>query len=591
MDYINQDDLQFLLFDWLKVDTLTERPQFADHDRDTFQSVLDLSAQLARDTFAQHYKISDQQEPYLKDGKVVLPKETAEDIAAYREAGFFSANFPVERGGMGLPMTMTMASFSNFNAANCGTAGYPFLTQGNANLMLAFATEKQIETWTLPAIEGRYFGTMCLSEPQAGSSLGDIRTRADFEGEDELGQRYRLRGNKMWISGGDQEMSENIVHLVLAKVPGDDGQLVPGVKGISIFAVPKFLPDGSKNDIAVAGLNHKMGFRGTSNCLLNFGESEGAVGWRIGDLGQGLAIMFHMMNEARIGVGMGAASMAYRGYVQSAEYARERTQGRSMTGKADAASPMIAINEHVDVKRMLLAQKAYAEGALALCLYSARVQDDVTTHPDPDKRADAAQLMDLLTPVTKSWPSEFGLIANEHAIQVHGGYGYTRDYDVEQVYRDNRLNPIHEGTFGIQSIDLVGRKLGQKGGAGYKLLMAEIAQTIAAAQQDAVWSQEIHHLQTAVDAMQEAVGALAAMGRDPAALDNSGAFLTAFGHVVVGWLWVSQALAATGDSRMAKGKQVACRYFLRVELPKAVTGFAQVTRGETCVAEVDADLL
>jgi butyryl-CoA dehydrogenase len=591
MDYINQDDLKFLLFDWLKVEELTNRAEFADHDRETMQSVLDLAAQLSRETFAQHYKISDQQEPHLVDGKVVLPKETGEDIAAYREAGFFSASFPTERGGMGLPMTVTMATFANFNAANCGTAGYPFLTQGNANLMLAFGTEKQIETWTLPAIEGRFFGTMCLSEPQAGSSLGDIRTRAEPEGEDALGVRYRLRGNKMWISGGDQEMSENIVHLVLAKVPGEDGQLTPGVKGISIFAVPKYLPDGTRNDVAVAGLNHKMGFRGTSNCLLNFGENDGAIGWRIGEIGQGLPIMFHMMNEARIGVGMGAASMAYRGYVQSADYARERTQGRTMDGKAKAASPMVPIIEHTDVKRMLLAQKAYAEGALALCLYSAFLQDDINTHPDQARREDAAQLLDLLTPVTKSWPSEFGLVANELAIQVHGGYGYTRDYDVEQIYRDNRLNPIHEGTFGIQSIDLIGRKLGQKGGAGYRLLMAEIMQTIAAAQQDDTLAQEIAHLQSAVDAMQHAVGAVAAMGPVPAALDNSGAFLSAFGHVVVGWLWVSQALAAKGDSRLARGKQAACRYFLRVELPKAITGFAQVARAETCIAETEADIL
>ncbi len=457
--------------------------------------------------------------------------------------------------------------------------------------MLAFATEKQIETWTIPAIEGRFFGTMCLSEPQAGSSLGDIRTRAEQEGEDELGARYRLRGNKMWISGGDQEMSENILHLVLAKVPGEDGQLVPGVKGISIFAVPKYLPDGTRNDVAVAGLNHKMGYRGTTNCLLNFGENDGAIGWRIGEEGQGLKIMFHMMNEARIGVGMGAAALAYRGYVQSTEYARERTQGRSLdTRKSGVDAPMIPIIEHVDVKRMILAQKAYAEGALALCLYSARLVDDAHTLPDEADRKEAAELLELLTPVTKSWPSEFGLMANDLAIQVHGGYGYTRDYDVEQLYRDNRLNPIHEGTFGIQSADLVARKLGQNGGAGLKILMARMASTIAEAKENAELSKEIAHLEAAIEAMKRAVMSLAGMGPTPAVLNNSGAFLSSFGHVVLGWIWVSMALVAN-DGPLAQGKLTACRYFLRVELPKAIIGLAQVERQETCIADVDSDIL
>lgn len=592
MDYINQDDLRFLLFDWLAVADVTQRTEFADHDPETLQSMLDLSAQLARDTFAQHFKVSDTQEPALVDGNVVLPKETKQDLDAFRDAGFFAMAAPAEHGGMNLPMTVSLAVQGVFMAANVATAAYPFLTFGNSNLMLTFGTPKQIETWTQPAIEGRCFGTMCLSEPQAGSSLGDIRTRAEHDGEDELGVRYRLRGNKMWISGGDQNLSENILHLVLAKVPDEDGQLPTGVKGISLFAVPKFLPDDTKNDIAVAGLNHKMGYRGTSNCLLNFGENDGAIGWRIGEVGQGLAIMFHMMNEARIGVGMGAAALAYRGYVQSAAYARDRLQGRLPAARAaGGASPMVPIIEHVDVKRMLLAQKAYAEGALALCLYSGKLVDDAHTHPDADARREAAELLDLLTPVTKSWPSEFGVLANDLAIQVHGGYGYTRDYDVEQLYRDNRLNPIHEGTFGIQAADLIARKLGQNNGAGYGVLMARIAQTISEAKSDPVLAPEIVHLETAVAALQSAVAALASQGKSPDVLNNAAAFLSAFGHVVVGWLWVSQALAAGQGSPLAQGKQAACRYFLRVELPHAVTGFAQVQRAESCIADVDSALL
>lgn len=592
MDYINRDDIRFMLFDWLELDGVAHWPAFAEHDRETIQPVLDLASQLARDTFAKHYKISDTQEPKLVDGKVVLPQETADDLKAFRDAGFFAMSYPAERGGMSLPMTVSLAVQGIFMAANLATAAYPFLTFGNSNLMLRFASEEQITAWTLPAIEGRCFGTMCLSEPQAGSSLGDIRTRAEEDGSDELGSRYRLRGNKMWISGGDQEVSDNILHLVLAKVPDESGALTPGVKGISIFAVPKYLPDGSKNDIAVAGLNHKMGYRGTVNCLLNFGENEGAVGWRIGDVGQGLAIMFHMMNEARIGVGMGAAALAYRGYVQSAAYARERTQGRLPEARsAGGASPMVPIIEHVDVKRMLLAQKAYAEGAFGLCLYSGKLVDEAQNHPDAEMQKEAAELLDLLTPVTKSWPSEFGLMANDLAIQIHGGYGYTRDYDVEQIYRDNRLNPIHEGTFGIQAADLVGRKLGQNDGAGYQILLTRMSQTIEAAKADPILGTEVAQLERAIESMQAAVQTLAAQGRAPSVFNNAGAFLSAFGHVVVGWLWVSQALAAKGDTVLGCGKHAACRYFLRIELPKAETNFAQVARAESCVAEVDSELL
>jgi butyryl-CoA dehydrogenase len=590
LDFINQQDVAFLLFDWLKCEQMAERSAFSEHDKETMQSVLDLSAQIAKETFALHFKVSDQIEPQLVDGKVTLPPETEQDLNAYRDAGFFAAGFESRYGGMGLPFTVALAALGNFTAANAATAAYPMLTTANARLILNFGNQKQIETWALPEVKGSYYGTMCLSEPQAGSSLGDITTKAVIEGEDEYGSRYRLRGNKMWISGGSHEMGENIVHLVLAKVPNEQGKLIPGVKGISIFLVPRYLPDGSENDVAVAGVNHKMGYRGTSNCLLNFGENDGAIGWLIGKEGQGLAIMFQMMNEARISVGMGASCMAYRGYVQSLQYAKERPQGRAPSEK-DQSKPQASIIEHIDVKRMLLQQKAYAEGALALCLYSAKLADDSHTHPDKIERNKATQLLELLTPVTKSWPSEFCLMANDLAIQVHGGYGYTREYDVEQLYRDNRLNPIHEGTFGIQATDLIARKLGHNDAAGYKELLERISQTCQQALLDEKLAGEAKLLQQTVTQMHVAVTTLGDMGYTVEVLNNAGAFLSAFGHVIVGWLWLSQALVARENSKLHLGKHAACRYFIRIELPKAVTQFEQVTRGETAVAEVPTDIL
>ncbi len=571
MDFIDPKNLQFWLYDWLGADALTGYPVYADHSRETFDAILDLSAKLAADKFATHYKKSDRIEPSLENGVVRVIPEIKQALADYAEAGLFAASFDPEHGGLGLPHVIDTASMANFMAANIATAAYPMLAAANARVLVKFGTPAQIETFALPEIAGTALGTMCLSEPQAGSSLADVMTRAVRDGDDDLGPRYRLTGNKMWISGGDHDITDNIIHLVLAKIPGNDGKLPPGTGGITLFIVPKMLPGGVRNDISVAGLNHKMGYRGTTNCLLNFGEAGGAIGYRLGEGGQGLAIMFHMMNEARIFVGLGAAALAIRGYRQSLDYARERLQGRPASAK-DPSSPQRPIIEHADVKRMLLAQKAFAEGALSLILYCAHLMDRERVAGDKTEQARLNSLLGLLTPVAKSWPSEFGLAANDFAIQVHGGYGYTRDFDVEQVYRDNRINPIHEGTHGIQGIDLLGRKILRDKGAGLATLGAEIAQTIATASAiDGLdWlAGQLAMAWARIDAVAQGLTALS----DPVrALDNASVFLSAFGHVVVAWLWLDQAAAIHGRSDIEcafrEGKLRACRYFIEIELPK-----------------------
>jgi alkylation response protein AidB-like acyl-CoA dehydrogenase len=558
---LDRRDVDFLLHAWLKAGDLV--------DRETVDAILDLSEQLATDQFLTHYKRSDVEEPRLEGGQVRVCPPIHNALAQYAELGLFSAGFTEEQGGLGLPYLVCAASFAFFAAANTATAAYPMLTVANARLIATFGSATQVETFAKPQIEGRWFGTMCLSEPQAGSSLADVRTKATPDGEDGFGNRYRLAGNKMWISGGDQDVSENIVHLVLAKVPNADGTLPEGTAGISLFIVPKILPDGSRNDVSVAGLNHKMGYRGTANCLLNFGETGGATGWIVGAPGQGLRQMFLMMNEARIGVGMGAAAMGYRGYRLSVAYARERLQGRP---SGQRGGPPVAIIEHPDVRRMLLQQKAYVEGALALCLYCAKLVDI------QDDNAEAAALLGLLTPVAKTWPSEYGLAANDIAIQIHGGYGYTRDFDVEQLWRDNRLNPIHEGTTGIQGMDLVGRKI-LADGAGLPVLERSIGQAVEAAR--AVPGLEAHAeaLASAWGAVTETIDVLRGC-EGAAALDNATAFLQAFGHVVVAWLWLDQAVTAAGltasaDRDLVEGKLRACRFFFECELPKvgALLGF------------------
>ncbi len=573
MPFIDPRDIAFWLYDWLGADALTGHPAYADHSRETFDAVLALAERLAADRFATHYKKSDRVEPTLENGVVRVIPEIKQALKDYAEAGLFAASFDPEHGGLGLPHVIDAASMAHFMAANIATAAYPMLAAANARVLVKFGTPAQIETFALSEIEGTTFGTMCLSEPQAGSSLADVVTRAAPDGDDELGPRYRLTGNKMWISSGDHDITDNIIHLVLAKIPGDDGKLPPGTGGITLFIVPKILPDGTRNDVQVAGLNHKMGYRGISNCLLNFGEAGGAVGWRLGAAGQGLAIMFHMMNEARIFVGLGAAALAARGYRQSLDYARERLQGRPTSAK-DPAQPQRPIIEHADVKRMLLAQKAFSEGALSLILYCAHLIDRERVAGDETERARLSSLLGLLTPVAKSWPSEFGLAANDFAIQIHGGYGYTRDFDVEQVYRDNRINPIHEGTHGIQGIDLLGRKIIRDKGVALAVLGAEIARTVADASAIPALeglAGELNHLWGRVDAVARR---LMVLGDPAGALDNASAFLTAFGHLVVGWLWLDQAATIHGDAACSRsfreGKLRACRYFIEAELPKAV---------------------
>jgi len=564
---LSRRDLEFLLYEWLDVELLTKRPRFAEHSRETFDAVLDLSEQVATEQFAPHNTKSDQQEPRVVDGRVVLVPEVAAALRVFAQTGLIASSMDTEVGGMQLPGVVSGACFAYFQAANVASSSYPFLTIGNANLLLAYGTAEQVDTYVRPMVQGRFFGTMCLSEPQAGSSLADVTTRAEPQPDGS----YRLFGNKMWISAGEHELSDNIIHLVLAKVPGGPA----GVKGISLFIVPKVVVEtGERNDVVLAGLNHKMGYRGTTNTLLNFGEgvhtpggAPGAVGFLVGEQHRGLSYMFHMMNEARVGVGSGAMALGYTGYLTSLRYARERPQGRPV-GAKDPASPQVPIIEHADVRRMLLAQKSYVEGALALVLYCGRLLDDEMTAETAQERDRAHLLLDTLTPVAKSWPSQWCLEANSLAIQVLGGYGYTRDYNVEQHYRDNRLNPIHEGTHGIQGLDLLGRKVVLQGGAGLQLLADTMGATAARASATPLAPLGAD-LQRAVDRVLATTATLWGAGDPQVTLANSSIYLEAVGHVVVGWLWLEQALAAQGrEGDFYDGKRAAAQYFFHYELPR-----------------------
>ncbi|MBV8620582.1 MAG: acyl-CoA dehydrogenase [Curvibacter sp.] len=599
-----RSSIDFLLYQWLQAEGLNQRERFADHSRETFDAVLDTCERIAREKYAPFNRLVDTQEPHFDGEKVTLPQATHDAQKAYAGSGMLSAAQDYDWGGMQLPYTVEAAANAFFGCASV-SIGSGMLTTGNANLLMAHGTEAQKNIFARNEFAGRWSGTMCLSEPQAGSSLSDVATRAVPDGEgaelDPLGPRYRLKGNKMWISAGEHELTENIIHLVLAKIPGPDGRPVPGVKGISLFIVPKKLVDGEgrltgeRNDVVLAGLNHKLGWRGTTNTLLNFGEGRftpggqaGAIGYLVGRPGEGLRCMFHMMNEARIGVGMAATMLGMAGYLASLDYARNRPQGRPLgVGGKDAAQAQVRIIEHADVKRMLLAQKAYCEGALALELYCARLVDEQHTGR-PEAADEARLLLEVLTPIAKSWPSEWCLEANSLAIQIHGGYGYTRDFPVEQYWRDNRLNMIHEGTHGIQAMDLLARKVLMEEGRGLTLLAGRMQATLARAAAEPELAPHGRALGEALARVAEATRAAWSTGVPTDALANAVPYMQAFGHTVLAWIWLDVALsvrAAGQTDAAAKGRLAACHFFFRYELPK-IGAWLQVVenRDQTCAA-------
>ena len=595
-EIISRRDIDFLLYEMLDVEKLCDREYFAEHGRDVFGPMLDTAEDIAQDHFAACAELGDRKMAEVVSGKVSMVSEAQAAMDNLCEAGFIAASLDNEYGGLQLPTTVSNACMSFFQAANVGLCGLPMLTIGVANLINVYGNDQQKQTFLPPLLAGEFYGTMCLSEPHAGSALTDIRTKA-VEQED---GNYSITGNKMWITGGEHELSDNIIHLVLAKIPGGP----VGVKGISLFIVPRYRMNedgsiGEDNDVALAGLNHKMGQRITPNCLLNFGENQQCTGYLVGEPHRGLEYMFHMMNEARIAVGLAAACCGYAGYLYSLEYARERTQGRAPDNK-DPGNKMVPIIRHSDVKRMLLAQKAYSEASLALCLYASSLVDDERTHPDKHARKDAHLLLDLLIPVVKAWPSEWCLEANKHAIQILGGYGYTQDYPVERLYRDNRLNMIHEGTNGIHGIDLLGRKVLINDGKGFRLFISQVDKTIDEASVHESLSEFLISLQEAKTIVTETTDILIAAAKKDGPnifLANTSTYFDMFSNLVIAWLWLKQAVVAQNaitnahedDRKFYEGKLRACQYYFRFELPKIRTQSALLNNLDTTCLDMPED--
>ncbi|MDO6775681.1 acyl-CoA dehydrogenase [Shewanella sp. 3_MG-2023] len=573
---MNQRDLEFMLYELFDSEALITRERYQDHDRQTFNEVVNTAKAIAEKHFLPIRQKLDTHQPTFDGTKVHLIPELKPAIDAVNESGIAAATADYDVGGMQLPPIVASAAGAYLSVAGGVGMGYNMLTTANANLLEAHGSDELIETWVKPMREGRFMGTMAMTEPGSGSGLGDLTTKA-IKAED---GSYRITGNKIFISGGDHDLSENIVHLVLARLRGAP----QGVKGISLFVVPKFLLNedgtiGNDNEVALAGLFHKMGGRAQTSTALSFGEKNGSIGYLVGEEHCGLKYMFHMMNEARIMVGMSGAVLAVAGYQYSVDYAKNRPQGRLPSCK-DPLSPMVNIIEHADVKRMLLAQKAIAEGALSLVLYGTQLSDDEKTAPTIEQRQYAHTLLDFLTPIIKTWPSEYGPKANSYAIQVMGGHGYINEHPVEMFYRDNRLNPIHEGTTGIQSLDLMTRKVPMNKMQGYIATLDEITKIIAVAKKHPnlkVFSSQLSDAVRLLKITTDSV--LTAMSTEniDLALANSVKYLELFGHIIIAWLWLKQAIVATealskkphqADENFYQGKLQAQQYFYRFELPK-----------------------
>jgi butyryl-CoA dehydrogenase len=573
---VSERDLEFMLYELFDAEGLTKRARYCDHNRETFTAAINTAKAVSEKYFMPLRSKIDKNEPTFDGKKVSMLPEVKPALDAVVEAGLLSPSADYEMGGMQLPPIVTSAASAYISAVASTTTGYLALTNANCNLIQAYGSPEQIEKWVTPMREGRFYGTMAMTEPSAGSGLADLTTTATPTEND----HYLIKGNKIYISGGDHELSENIVHLVLARVKGAE----KGIKGVSLFIVPKYSLNedgtvGEHNDVNLAGLFHKMGGRGHTSCALSFGEKDGAKGYLVGAEGKGLFYMFHMMNEARIMVGTGAAITALTGYQYSLDYAKERPQGRLLTNKDPLSAP-VNIIQHPDVRRMLLTQKAYSEGAYSLCLLGSQLSDDEKTAETEEERAKAHLLLDFLTPIIKTWPSEYGPKANNLAIQVLGGHGYCNEHPVEMFYRDNRLNPIHEGTTGIQSLDLMGRKVPMKNFAGYGAMLTEILTTTKKAESIETFSNYSKELSNAVNTLKDVTSTVmaATQSKNPdLVFSNSVAYLDLFGHIVISWLWLKQGMTAQAgldksphadDEKFYRGKLQAMQYFFRSELPK-----------------------
>ena len=590
--YVDIDTLKYLLYDVHELEKLLERERFVDHDMESLDMFLDSSKDFADRELFPYFKEMDENPAFHKDGQVYVHKQVETMMKKGGELGFISSSFDYEVGGLQIPLMASTASSYILDAANNHLPGYAGLTQGAAELIIHFAKKDLLDKYVPEMLAGNWGGTMCLTEPQAGSSLSDIVTKATPH---ENGY-YNISGQKIFISAGDNQYLDNIVHLVLARVEGAP----KGTKGISLFIVPKNrkLDDGSlePNDVTSVADFQKMGQKGYCTTHLGFGDKEDCRGWLVGEENNGLRCMFVMMNAARIGVGRAASAIASAAYYASLQYANERPQGRKLSsdGKKNVEESQSLIIEHPDVRRMLLLQKAVVEGSMSLVLLAAKYYDLESTAQSKEEKIKYNTLLEMIIPVVKTYPSDAGAYSVNNGLQILGGYGFCSDFILQQYYRDIRISAIYEGTTGIQSQDLLGRKITMNNGEGLKLLLAEIIETITKASNYPELKEYCDSLSEKIKLSEKILQSLmpyALKGDFEKYLADASIFMEFFSLVIVGWNWLeiaanSQEAIKNGDKKFSeifyKSKIETMKYFFEYELPKTV-GHSQIIMNPSSV--------
>jgi alkylation response protein AidB-like acyl-CoA dehydrogenase len=579
--YVDIDTLKYMLYDVHKLEDLLDRNRFVDHDKESLDMFLESTKDFADRELFPYVKEMDEKPAYHKDGKVYVHSQVETMMKKGGELGFISASFDYDIGGMQIPLMAHTAATYILDAANNHLPGYAGLTQGAAELIIHFASKDLVETFVPDMLSGNWGGTMCLTEPQAGSSLSDIVTKAS---PTENGY-HKISGQKIFISGGDNQFAENIVHLVLARIEGAP----KGTKGISLFIVPKNRKTANgalvSNDVTTVADFQKMGQKGYCTTHLGFGDKDDCQGWLVGEENHGLNYMFLMMNAARIAVGRGSSAIASAAYYASLQYANERPQGRKLTsdGKKNVEQSQSLIIEHPDVRRMLLLQKAVVEGSMSLVLLAAKYYDLESTAQSKEEKKKYNTLLEMIIPVVKTYPSEAGLYSVNNGLQVLGGYGFCSDFILQQYYRDIRISSIYEGTTGIQSQDLLGRKITMNNGEGLKLLLNEILTTVAKANNHPELKPYADSISEKIKLSEKVLKSLmphALKGDFQKYLADASVFMEFFSLIIVAWNWLevasnSQKALNNSDLKYSKAfynsKIETMKYFFKYELPKTLS--------------------
>ncbi len=593
-------DMRFVLNDVVGLDRVAALPGLDGTDGDLVAQILEEGGRLAGDVLAPLNAVGDRQHPRLENGVVRTPDGFADAYRQFAEGGWNGAPFEEEYGGMGLPWLVATALQEMWQSANLAFGLCPLLTQAAIDALREVGSDEQKALYLPKLVSGEWTGTMNLTEPQAGTDLGAIRTRAEKRDDGS----YRLKGQKIYITWGDHDCTDNIIHLVLARSP--DG--IPGTKGLSLYIVPKFIPDadgnpGVRNDVRPVGLEHKLGIHASPTCVMAYGEDEGAVGWLVGEENRGIEYMFIMMNNARLAVGLQGVAIAERAYQQAVDYARNRVQGRAIDGSQGSSGGGVTIVNHPDVRRMLMTMKAQIEAMRGLVYDTAAAIDIADRHADGDVAAAAQRRVDLLIPVAKAWCTDTAVEICSTNIQVHGGMGFIEETGAAQHHRDARILPIYEGANGVQALDLVGRKVARDGGAAMGELIADIHATLAELSAETASDTSLNaihrHLSAGVTALSSATEwVVVTMPGDPAAVaSQSAVLLRMLGLVVGGWIMARSALAAraqirdgaNGDTRYLEAKLVTVHHYADHVLAQAPSLLGTITAGGATVMALAED--